>query len=326
MKIMSSAFKSAVRLPTVFLSHGGGPAHALDFGTSSFSAIDKNSKSASFLRSLPTIIEKETNVAISDIRCFVVISGHWEEKEFTVDYQSNSSPSSARLIYDYHGFPKEAYPPYFTYPVSTDLSVADRVFELLSSFNTDLSSVSKKDRGFDHGTFMPLKISFPEAKIPIVQVSLKSNMKIEDHLRLGELLRPLRDEGVLIIGSGSMTHNLGGLDPSSSQPDRRTKAFTDFMFEKLTSIHSEEDYQKVKRFFIYESDDKIPFYHFHHPTTEHFIPLFVAFAAGMNSDQSASTSTSTTTASSTLAESNHVKRIYEEIVLGTMAVDSYIFF
>jgi 4,5-DOPA dioxygenase extradiol len=317
MKIMSTAVKSATRLPTVFLSHGGGPAHALDFGSSSFSVIDKNSKSASFLRALPSIIEKEADIALSDIRSFLVISGHWEEKEFTVDYQTDSSPSSAKLIYDYHGFPKEAYPPYFSYPVSTDLSIANRVVELLlassSTSSNNLFPVSKKDRGFDHGTFMPLKVSFPEGTIPIVQLSLKSDMKIEDHIRLGELLRPLRDEGVLIIGSGSMTHNLGELNPSVSLPDRRTKAFTDFMFEKLTSIHAEEDYQKVKEFFIHEGEDQIPFYHFHHPTTEHFIPLFVAFGAGMNSDSSS-------------AISNHVKRIYDEIVLGTMSIDSYIFF
>ena len=308
-------------LPVLFLSHGGGPAHALDFGSSPFSVIDKNSKSASFLRNLPKTLEKYTSLSV--IRCILVVTAHWEEKEFTVDYQTGPE---TKLVYDYYGFPRESYAPYLTYPVPTDLAIADRIFNLLRSHGLP---AAKKDRGFDHGTFMPLKIAFPEARIPVVQLSLKSNLDARDHFRLGEILRPLRKEGVLIIGSGQITHNLGAFgDPDSI--DTRTKQFTDFIYNQLTSIRSTSDYDNLKKLFA-EETNKIPFYAFSHPRAEHFVPLYVAMAAGVNEiDQVIPTnevSPSGTTISSETTEKKilEANRIYSEIVMGSMSIDSYLF-
>ena len=103
------------------------------------------------------------------------------------------------------GFPSYTYAPHLTYPAPTDLPLADRVVELISSAG---ETCRRANRGFDHGTFIPLKLALPEANIPIVQLSLQKSLNFEKHLRLGELLAPLREEGVLIIGSGQTTHNL----------------------------------------------------------------------------------------------------------------------
>jgi aromatic ring-opening dioxygenase catalytic subunit (LigB family) len=103
------------------------------------------------------------------------------------------------------GFPATTYAPHLTYPAPTDLKLADRVAELLTSNG---ETCKKENRGFDHGVFIPLKLAVPDANIPIVQLSLHSSLDFERHVKLGEMLSPLRDEGVLIVCSGQTTHNL----------------------------------------------------------------------------------------------------------------------
>ncbi len=296
-----------IRLPTLFLSHGGGPAHALDNRGTPFAVIDKNSPSAHFLRSLPRKIEEYA--PMSGVRAILIITAHWEESEFTVDYQ-NKGPT--KLVYDYYGFDRKAYAPYLTYPVPTDLIVADRVFQLLQQNNIP---ARKQNRGFDHGTFMPMLISFPEAKIPVVQLSLKAGLDPAEHFRVGESLRPLREEGVLIIGSGSATHNLGAMD-FSGRTDARAHTFLSALYTSLTSIKTEEDYQQFKQTFLNSSElnRKLPHFNLMHPRTEHFTPLLVAVAAGMNPAVSASNG---------IVFQPH--RIYNEVVAGSLGLDSYLF-
>lgn len=299
-------------LPTLFLSHGGGPAHLLDFRGSPFQDIDRNSKSATFMRSLKSTIDSYTGS--SPISCILVVTAHWEESVFTVDYQSGSK---TKLVYDYYGFPQESYAPHLTYPVSTDLKVADRVYDLLKAANIPCA---KKDRGYDHGTFIPLKVAFPEATIPVVQLSLKSNLDIADHIRLGEVLRPLRSEGVLIIGSGQITHNLRELGDPYDQPDKRSVEFTNWIksfFESVTT----ENYEESKRTLI-AADRNIPHFRFSHPRTEHFVPIVVAFAAGF--PPASSEVTKEDSEDATCVPFRAV-RMYDEVVMGTMAIDSYIF-
>ena len=153
------------RLPTLFLSHGGGPAFFMDSKTSGpFAAMGKGSPACQFYASLGQMIPDE------QIRAILVISAHWEEAEFTVTYHDGPQPPP--LTYDYYGFPTDMYAPHMVYPARTDLKVADRVIELL----TAASIPCRKDhkRGFDHGVFIPLKASFEDARFPVVQLSLKS--------------------------------------------------------------------------------------------------------------------------------------------------------
>jgi len=295
-------------LPTLYVSHGGGPAHALDMTRSRFKDIDKNSKSAAFMRSLSSIVERYANP--NPITCILVVTAHWEESVFTVDYQTGKT----KLVYDYGGFPAESYAPHLIYPVKTDLKVANRVYDLLKAANLPCE---KEDRGFDHGTFMPLKIAYPDANIPVVQLSLKSSLDIADHIRLGEILRPLRKEGVLIIGSGQITHNLGALGDPYGKPDKRSIEFTEWINTFLTGVTA-ENYEESKRTLI-AADRNIPHFRFSHPRTEHFVPLVVAFAAGFNPEASSSTESA-----ETCAPFRSV-RLFDEVVLGSMAIDSYIF-
>ena len=132
-------------------------------------------------------------------KALVVISGHWEEKVATI--QNNPTPP---LLYDYYGFPQSTYQIAFPAPGAPNVSV--RVAELLGAAGV----VWKYDhvRGFDHGVFIPLKVAFPRADVPIVQISLLASMDPAEHIRLGRALAPLRDEGVLIVGSGMSYHNM----------------------------------------------------------------------------------------------------------------------
>ncbi|MFN3362002.1 MAG: hypothetical protein ACK421_11345, partial [Pseudanabaenaceae cyanobacterium] len=149
--------------------------------------------------------------------------------------------------YDYYGFPDEAYAPHTTYPVKTDLAVADRVIAQIEAASHGKWRVAKKERGFDHGVFIPLKVAFPEANIPVVQLSLKEGLSMREHIQLGEYLRPLRSEGVLIVTSGQITHNLRMMrsgDPNVKDP--KSVEFCEYICRLLEST-TPENYEEHKR-------------------------------------------------------------------------------
>jgi aromatic ring-opening dioxygenase catalytic subunit (LigB family) len=306
-------------LPVLFLSHGGGPGFLLKSTGSLFEDIDVNSLSAKFMRSLnQEVIKKATN---EEIKCILVVTAHWEESEFTV-YSTDNGKSE--LLYDYYGFPKESYAPYLTYPVETDIGTADLVCNLLHQNGIPCRKNNK--RGFDHGTFIPLKTSFPEANIPVVQISLKNDLDIASHIRLGEILGTLRNQGVLIVCSGQATHNLQEIrQVKSTKPfvDTRTIEFTEWLrnlFESTTS----ENYQESKNKLI-EISKLAPHFNWCHPRTEHFIPICVAFGAflafskkdvcGDNKDNN-----------NDAEHAQTIQRIFTQTVLGSMSLDSYMIF
>lgn len=175
------------RMPTVFIPHGGGPCFFMDWDPPE--TWDKQRK---FLAALPASLPEKP-------KALLVISGHWEERQFTV--QKNAAPP---LLFDYGGFPAHTYE--LSWPAPGDPALSDKVQSLLEAagfpVNTDTA------RGYDHGVFIPLKVAFPEAEIPCVQLSLRSDLDPLAHLAVGRALAPLRDEGVLIIGSGNTYHNM----------------------------------------------------------------------------------------------------------------------
>jgi aromatic ring-opening dioxygenase catalytic subunit (LigB family) len=134
-------------------------------------------------------------------KAILAVSGHWEENDFTVGNGKNPP-----MIYDYSGFPEHTYS--IKYAAPGQPAVAERASQLLkdAGINCGLDSA----HGFDHGIFVPLVLMYPEADVPVVPLSLKSNYSPADHIRAGEALRPLRDEGVLILGSGLSYHNMRG--------------------------------------------------------------------------------------------------------------------
>lgn len=243
-----------------------------------------------------------------EIKSILVVSAHWEENHFQVDYQVGQTT----LLYDYGGFPKETYAPYLTYPVPTDLDLAERVYGLLASAGLKSTLAPRQEGGFDHGVFVPLKLAYPEAKIPVVQVSLNRNLDIASHIRLGQALAPLRQEGVLIIGSGSITHGHGNT--------QQCEQFTEWMRDLLEGT-TEHNYEERKQALIKAPHDA-PHYDVNHPRTEHFIPVAAAFgackpqhSAVMSADGEAQE------VSSKLV----VKRIFSGGGMGSLFLDSYVF-
>jgi len=178
---------SVGRMPTVFIPHGGGPCFFMDWDPT-----DTWDKQRKFLEDLPASLAQKP-------KALLVISGHWEERQFTI--QKNPAPP---LLFDYGGFPPHTYE--LTWPAPGDPVLSDRVKALLESagFPTGTDTA----RGFDHGVFIPLKVAYPDAHIPCVQLSLRNDLDPEAHLAVGRALAPLREEGILIIGSGNTYHNM----------------------------------------------------------------------------------------------------------------------
>lgn len=259
------------KLPTFFLPHGGGPCFFMKWDPP-----DTWKKMAEFLSS----VSKRVTPAPKAV---LVISGHWEEPEFTVG--SNPRPS---LIYDYSGFPPETYRLKYDAPGSPEL--AQRVVGLLSDAGIPVRS--DPQRGFDHGVFIPFKLVYPDANIPMVQLSLKAGLDPAAHIAAGQALAPLRSEGILIVGSGMSYHNLrsffaGGANPPSDRFDAwLTSAVTGHgAAQKLLEWRNAPSARDA------------------HPREEHLIPLMVAVGA---------------------AEQDRGMRIYEDHVMGS-AISAYQF-
>jgi len=243
-------------LPVFYISHGGGPCFFMDW--SSIGPADTWKKMESWLRGLSKTIGQTP-------KAILVISAHWEEQDFTV--MSHANPP---MLFDYSGFPKNTYE--LKYPASGSPELAKRVHELLSGAGIPVQMDSR--RGFDHGVFIPFLLIYPNAEIPIIQLSLKKNLHPEGHFKVGQALAPLRDEGVLIVGSGMSYHNLrdffSGKDVGSV-----SDTFDDWLTKTVTSLSIEERKQNLERWL------QAPGARLAHPREEHLIPLMVvAGAAG----------------------------------------------
>ena len=187
---------SASRMPVVFFPHGGGPWPFVDLGTPK-PEVDALS---AYLRSVRAVPKTPP-------RALLVVSAHWEEDAPTV-----MTAPRPPMYYDYYGFPKESYA--LRWPAPGDPALAARVRDLLGG--AGFATGANAERGFDHGTFIPLMLAYPEAEVPTVQLSLKAGLDPEEHLAMGRALAPLRDEGVFIVGSGMTFHDLRAFfDPRS---------------------------------------------------------------------------------------------------------------
>ncbi len=176
--------------PTFFINHGGGPCFFLEPGPMRDTWRDLETYLRGFMATLP-----------EQPRAILAISGHWEEKVPTVN--AGAHPS---LLFDYDGFPEHTYR--LTWPAPGAPAIAARVSELLS--DAGIANGAEHARGWDHGIFVPLKVMLPEAEIPLIQLSLQHGLDPAAHLAIGRALKPLRDEGVLILGSGQTYHNMRG--------------------------------------------------------------------------------------------------------------------
>ena len=240
------------RQPAIFLPHGGGPCFFMDW---TWGAADTWHTTQRFLEGLAATLPEPP-------KAILVVSGHWEEPAFTA-----SAAAQPELIFDYSGFPEHSYR--LTWPAPGSPELAERVAGLL--VRAGLPSALSANRGFDHGVFVPLKVVFPDAQIPVVSLSLAASLDPALHLAVGRALAPLRDEGVLIIGSGMSFHNLRGyLQPETP---KRATAFDDWLTSAVESPAAERDA-------LLTGWRSAPFAAYAHPREEHLIPLMVVAGAG----------------------------------------------
>ena len=241
-----------LRQPSIFLPHGGGPCFFMDW---TWGPADTWNATQRFLEGLAATLPAPP-------KAMLVISGHWEEPSFTA-----SAAASPGLIFDYSGFPQHTYR--LTWPAPGDPELARRVATLLHQ--AGLPSALNPSRGFDHGVFVPLKVAFPQAQLPVVTLSLAASLDPELHLAAGRALAPLRDEGVLIVASGMSFHNLRGyLRPETSE---RARAFDAWLTRAVQSPAPERNA-------LLANWRQAPFAAYSHPREEHLIPLMVAAGAG----------------------------------------------
>lgn len=198
-------------------------------------------------------------------KSILIISAHYESAP-SVLVTSSSKPD---MYFDYYGFPPNTYK--YKYPAPGDPGLASRIQTLLKNNNIPCEFDTK--RGFDHGVFVPLMIAFPDADIPVVTLSLHASFNPELHLRMGQSLQPLREEGVLIIGSGMSYHNMGGMFKQSNKP--LGKEFDEALCKLITNPDSKHRNEILSKW------EQLPGARNAHPREEHLLPLLVvAGAAG----------------------------------------------
>lgn len=256
-------------LPTLFLSHGA-PTLVLE-----------DVPARGFLAGLGTKLDRPKAV--------LVVSAHWE-----TDRPLVSAVPRNGTIHDFHGFPRALYE--LSYPAPGDAALAERVAGLLRG--AGLGAGLDTARGLDHGAWVPLLLMYPEADIPVLQLSIQTRQGPAYHLALGKALRPLREDGMLVIGSGSFTHDLTsfrgqGLD--APEPGW-VSAFADWMDRALVEGRT-DDLLSYRRLAPHAARN--------HPTEEHLLPLFAALGAG--------------------TEGGKAERLHRSATFGILRMDAYAF-
>jgi 4,5-DOPA dioxygenase extradiol len=254
-------------LPSVFISHGS-PMHALQPGPAgeAWQALG---------RRLPTP------------RAILIASAHWE----TSLPMLTGSPKP-ETIHDFYNFPEPLYR--LRYPAPGSPQLAQQAQALLK--NAGFSAAIDGGRGLDHGAWSPLLYAYPEHDVPVVQISVQPALGPRHHVQVGKALRGLSEEGVLIIGSGHMTHNLRDWSRGAGKPEPYAQEFQAWVFDKL-SRHDVES--------LVEYRTSSPHGARAHPTDEHFLPLFFALGAAGGEGKP--------------------ERVYDAIDSGVLAMDAYVF-
>lgn len=256
-------------LPTLFVPHGA-PTFALQPGAAGMALAD-------------------TARQFDDVKAVLLVSAHWDTETPTLGIASRPD-----TLHDFYGFPQALYA--IRYPATGAVPWAMDARTLLeeSGFEVKLDPL----RGLDHGAWIPLRLMFPEATVPVFTLSLQSHLDTRHHYLVGQALAPLRDSGVLIVGSGNLTHNLMhfGLLRGATHPPGYVTAFQDWMRERLAAgdVASLLDYRA-----------SAPGAALAHPTDEHLLPLYVALGAA--------------------GEEFIAKQVYSGIEHNMLAMDAYAF-
>jgi aromatic ring-opening dioxygenase catalytic subunit (LigB family) len=233
----------------VYFSHGGGPLPMLG---------DKGHRAmVEFMRQLSSRLKRPEAI--------LVVSAHWEERVATL-----LGAQKPVMLYDYNGFPDEAYE--IVYPAPGNPQLAERIVRLLHENN--IQGRVDTQRGFDHGVFIPLKLMYPEADIPALQLSLLSGLDPVAHISLGQGLRELLPENILVIGSGFSFHNMSAFSRHDTIfSDLENDRFQDWLINVCTSSLSQAEREQLLIDWL-----KAPAARYCHPREEHLLPLHVCLA------------------------------------------------
>ena len=234
-------------LPTYFISHGGGPWPWMD---------EMRVPMQVLTRSLQEIAQHVGEAP----KAVLMVTAHWEASRFCLGAAAHPG-----MVYDYGGFPAHTYE--VVYPAPGAPALAQRVQALLQQ--AGIAADLDAQRGYDHGTFVPLAVIYPQADVPVLQMSLKAGLDPAEHLALGRALAPLRREGVLILGSGLSYHNLRLFGPAARVP---SQAFDAWLQDSMVQAAD----QRTQRLLDWRH---APAAHIAHPREEHLLPLMVALGA-----------------------------------------------
>lgn len=258
------------RLPALYVSHGS-PNLALTPDTPAYR----------FLSGIAAELPRPDAI--------LIVSAHYNTRVPAV-----ATAQRPPMIYDFGGFSRALYEMQYPAPGAPDVS--RRAARLLA--DAGLPVVEDAERGYDHGVWVPLRIMYPNADVPIAQVSMQPLADARHHYALGQALAPLRDEGVLIVASGSMTHNLRAIqrDALYGEPPAWVTDFTDWMHNRLTAGDREA---------VLDAIDIAPSAQANHPYDDHLLPLFVAMGASRHDEP--------------------VRRMHSSYEYGVLAMDTYRF-
>ena len=193
----SGAAPASARMPAFYIPHGAGPCFFMDWNPP-----DAWDRTAAFLRGIPASLPARPTA-------IVLVTAHWLAPQVTL-----TGSAQPGMLFDYYGFPPHTYE--LRYPAPGAPTLAERARALLAG--AGIAATVDTERGYDHGTFIPLLVAFPDADVPVLQVSLLGSLNAQAHLDYGRALAPLRGEGALIIGSGMSYHNMRGYGDPRSTP------------------------------------------------------------------------------------------------------------
>src|SRR5579871_826217 len=237
-----------LRQPTYFIPHGGGPCFFMDDPNGTWTGM------AAFLRAIPSQLPEPP-------KAILIVSGHWESEGFAF-----TTAAKPPLLFDYYGFPPHTYQLRYDAPGDPALAQAASTLVAGAGFKTGADS----ERGYDHGVFVPLKVAFPDATIPVVAMSLDYRLDPEQHLAAGRALAPLRQDGILIVGSGMSFHNMRGYRDARFTPV--SEGFDGWL---TNAVESSADDRAAKL----KAWEAAPGARLSHPDAEHLLPLMVAAGA-----------------------------------------------
>ena len=252
MRLTIRAPMSTTVFPTIFVPHGAGPCFFMDW-----QPAGTWDRMGGWLRGLVDVVGARP-------RAILVVSAHWEQPLATV-----SAQAAPGLLFDYGGFPEHTYR--LAWPAPGAPALAADIRGLLD--DAGFASAEDHARGLDHGVFIPMKLAFPDADVPVVQLSLLRGLDPAAHLALGRALAPLRERGVLIVGSGMSYHNMRRFMSGSPGVDPASRTFDDWLGETVALPSAERDARLA-------AWADAPGGRESHPREEHLLPLHVVAGAG----------------------------------------------